>query len=532
MLFIFSISLSSFAKKVNTKELVAIVFQNFENGKYEKVISTLSKLKKRVRSRTTRGKDLQGLIYYWSGMAYTRLTEYDKAEVSFKKAIKLKYKSKDLFYEYGQVLYVQDKYKKARIAFKKSVQAGYKKAVSLYYIGFISQELKDFKKAVSFYNMIERLDDDEKDEIIQAARMQVGDIYLKRVERLPDTFKSVEKYVIPQYKKALSWNKNSKLASDIQKKIEILQRKYELILFKMRNGRSTSRPPYYMKASVLYGLNDNVNALDEDSKKLLTSDEDYSSSYTTTNFFGRYSIYPNSSFSYAPELSGSYTSYNSDSKEIIVNDNYFWKTALKSNYEHIYNEAPATFYIDFDYTYNADDSDADETMAFSSTVIGVTFSEELQLWRNNPTTVRYGYTRKTADVVTASTTGHSFTFEQVMLLKKTTLFSYNNFATTRYTETDSKSLNTNALTLRLDAIFPTLWGLFNPTVYGSYLSTNYVEDSDKAVTSLITYGLNMNRPLWSKLYLTVDLSLGTQTGKLDTDSYTQQVMTFNIDYIY
>jgi hypothetical protein len=531
-IFIFSFAQLSFAKNTKTKKLITTVFKNFENGKYTKVINTLKKLQKRVQLKSTRGKDLQGLIYYWSGISYNRLTEYDKAEISLRKAIKLKYKSKDLQYEYGQTLYVQDKYKKARIAFKRSVQAGYKKAVSLYYIGFISQELKDYKKAVSFYNMIEKLDDEEKDEIIQAARMQVGDIYLRRVERLPDTFKAVEKYVIPQYKKALSWNPKSSLASDIQKKIETLQRKYELILFKMRNGRNTARPPYYMKASILYGVSDNVNGIDEDSKKSLASEEDYSSSYVTSSFFGRYSFYPNSVFSYAPEFSGSYTSYNSDSTEIIINDNYFWKTALKSNYEHVYNDAPATFYMDFDYTYNADDADADETMAFSSTVIGFTFSEELQLWKNNPSTFRYGYTSKDADNIAASTSGHAFTFEQIMLLKSTTLFSYNNFTTTRYSDEDSLGLNTNALTLRLDAIFPTLWGLFNPTLYGSYLSTNYIEDTDKGVTSLITYGINMNRPLWSKLYLTVDVSMGSQTGTLDSDTYNQQVMTFNIDYIY
>jgi hypothetical protein len=252
----------------------------------------------------------------------------------------------------------------------------------------------------------------------------------------------------------------------------------------------------------------------------------------TTSFFARYSYYPNSSFSYAPELSGSYTKYNSDSDSIIVNNNYYWKGALKTNFEHMYNTKPATFYMDFDYTYTADDADADKSIAFASTATGVTLSEELQIWKDNPSTFRYGYTIKNADDTSLSTTATSLTFEQVILLKKVTLFSYNNYTLTRYSEVDSEANNTDAMTFRLDAIFPTLWGLFNPTLYGSYVSTNYLEDSDKGITNAITYGINMNRPLWRKFYLTVDLSNVSQSADIETEEYENQIMTFNIDYIY
>jgi hypothetical protein len=519
-------------RKSKTKALVQTVFTKFEAGKYEEVISTLDKLEKKIKPKSKRGKKLKGLVYYWKAMSYSRLNDFDIAETFFIKSLEQKYFSKDIYYEYGQVLYVSLKYKRARVAFKKSVKAKYKVGVSLYYIAFISQELKDYKKAVSFYNMIEKLPAEDSKDVIQAARMQVGDVYLKQIERQRDPFKGVEKYVIPQYKKALKYDEESKLAEEIKEKITNLQRKYELILFKMRNGKQTARPPYYVRANMLYGLNDNVTKLSEDSKKEAAEEKDYSSSYYEVGVFSRYSFYPNSSFSYAPEFSAQMTTYTSDSEFILPYNAYFIKGALKMNYEHLYKSLPATFYMDFDYTYNADDGDADEKIAASNNTIGVTFSEELQIWANNPSTFRLRYETLAAEETTSSSSTITMTYEQVAMLTRTTLFFTNSYAQTTYNEADSESLNTTTMTTRLDAIFPTFFNLFNPTLYGSLTNTDNVEDSDKGLYSVTTLGMNLNRPVGRNLYLTLDYSLATRTADQDADNYTQQLVTLNLDLIY
>lgn len=528
-----SISQSYGAKKrgSRTKVLIQKVFSNFESGKYEEVVSTLNKIEKRIKPNSKKGKKIKGLVFYWKAMSFSRLNDFEEAEKFFIKALENKYFAKDIYYEYGQVLYVSLKYKRARVAFKKSVKAKYKIGVSLYYIAFISQELKDYKKAVSFYNMIEKLPEQEKKDVIQAARMQVGDIYLKQIERQRDPFKGVEKYVIPQYKKALKYDEESKLASEIQDKIENLQRKYELILFKMRNGKQTARPPYYVRANILYGQNDNVSTLSEDDKKE-SEEKDYSSSYYEVGFFTRYSFYPNSSFSYAPEFSTQLTKYSSDSTSILPFNKYFIKGALKMNYEHLYKDLPATFYMDFDYTYNADDADADEEFAASNNTYGATFSEELQLWVNNPSTFRFRYETAAAEEESNSSSTLTMTYEQVVILPKTTLFLTNSYAQTTYNDSDSESLNTNVLVSRIDAICPAFFGLFNPTIYASLTNSDYVEDSDKGTLSLTTLGVNLNRPVGRKLYLTLDYSVGTQTADQDSDNYTQQLITLNLDLIY
>lgn len=515
--------------KMKSKALIVKVFELFENGKYESAVEALDILQKRINTASKKSQKVQGLIYYWKAMSYARMSDFEEAEKYFIQALELKYFTDNIYYEYGQVLYVANKYKRARIAFKKSVKANYKKAVSLYYIAFISQELKDYKKAVTFYNMIESTDADDRKDVIQAARMQVGDIYLKQIERQRDPFKGVEKYVIPQYKKALNWDEDSRLAEDIRLKIRDLQRKYELVLFRMRNGRPTAQPPYYVRANLLYGQNDNVTRTDETTKASLEK-KDYSSPYYQAGFFGRYSFYPNSAFSYAPELDINYTKYTSDSTSILPFNTYYVKAALKMNYEHTYKNQPATTYIDFDYKYTADDADADEKFAESLKTYGVQISEQIPLWTGNPTTFRLRYEKNTAVEETASFNSLAFNLEQIMFVGRTTLYWFNSYTVSNYAEAETS--NSNVLTSRMDFIFPTFFNLFNPTLYASMTSSNYVNDSDKGTPSLTTYGINLNRPLGKHYYLTLDYSMASQTADLDADNYKQNVITLNLDYIY
>ena len=511
------------------QKTLQVIFQKFESGKYLDTIKYLNNVERKLNPKSKNYNKYYGLISYWKAMSYSRLNEFDLAETFFIKALEFNYMAENLYYEYGQVLYVSLKYRRARIAFKKSYEQGYKKAISLYYIAFISQELKDYKKAVRFYNMIEKLNDDEKKEVVQAARMQIGDIYLKQIESRPEPFSGVKNYVIPQYEHALDYDEKSQLADQIRTKIENLQRKYEILLFQMRNGKPTSRPPYYLRANFLYGIDNNVTTLSDDSKSSASS-EDYESSYYQVGFYSRYSFYPSSSFSYAPELSASYTQYNSDSTSIFPYNKYYIKSALKMNYEHMYNGKPATFFTDLDYTYTADDADADESLASASNTYGITFSEEVQFWQNNPSTFRFRYENLAAEEETSSSTSMSLSYEQVVILKWMTLFFYNNYTQTTYPDNDT--VNTTAITNRVDAILPSFYKLFNPTLYLSRTATTYTEDTDRGTPSLMTYGINLNRPLSGKFYLMVDFSMSSQSADSDDDNYSKQVLTFNINYIY
>lgn len=518
---VFSLSGSALAKKASVKEILKSVYSEFDAGNYDEVISILGKFEKRIKKNSKKAKEMRGLIYYWKGMSYVKLNDFELAENNFIRSLALGYRTKDIYYEYGQVLYVANKYKRARIAFKKSMKAKYKVGVSLYYIAFISQELKDYKKAVAFYRMIEKLPEEDKKDVVQAARMQTGDIYLKQIERQQDAFRGVEKYVIPQYERALSYDEESALADTIRKKIRELQRKYELILFRMRNGKLTAQPPYYIRGNLGYGSNTNAAA----------ATEAVAGSYSTAGIFSRYSFYPNSTFSVSPEFSANYQKYNESDDSVAALSNYSYTGSVILTYEHLYKKKAATFFVDLDYTYNASWDTDDDAFAASNNTTAITFSENITFWKNSPSTFRLRYTSVDAEEETSTSTANGFIWEQVVSIGGLTLFVYNDLTVTTFAESEAN--NTSTLTNRVDAIFPTFYNLFNPTLYVSNTATTYTDDSDRGTPNLVTYGLNMNRPVGKHLYLTVDYSMAAQKADgTDSDEYDAQVLTINLDLIY
>ena len=111
------------------------------------------------------------------------------------------------------------------------------------------------------------------------------------------------------------------------------------------------------------------------------------------------------------------------------------------------------------------------------------------------------------------------------------LYFYNNYDTKTYT--DAETSDNNALTMRVDAIFTTVFGLFNPTLYVSRVATDYVNDSLTGTQTLLTYGLNLNKPVFGgKWYLTGDYAMNTQTATADDDNYTSTVMTVSLDHFF
>lgn len=528
ILFVFQLINISYAESNSTETQIKNIFKKFSDGNYQETLDLIKELESNQKVHAQNEKNIIGIIEYWKAITYSRMNEYPLSLNHFESSIKLKYIPKDLYYEYGQALYVSEKLLEARIAFKKSVQKNYKKGVSLYYIAFISQTLKDFNKASNYYHEIEKLPVEEKSDVIQAARMQMGDIYWDKVKQRPNVYSAITKYVIPQYENALAWDDESTMAPTIKQKIEDLQRKYDIELFQMRNGRNTARPPYFLKVNMLYGNNDNINLLD--SSSIESSTEDVGANYQSIGFFGRYTFYPNSSFSIAPELVINTTKYVSDSETIFANDNYSIKTALKINYEKTYNNAPATTYFDISYTTSSDDADADKKLESNYTQTMISISEERQFFIGNPTILRLKYSQNNDVTQTQSLNTSSLIWEQLINFGAFNFYLYSSYDLTRYP--DAKESDTDGFTARGDFIFPTLWNLFNPILFASINQAKYINDDSRDTTNLVTYGLSLNRPVGKNWYITLNYSQGSQSAKLDSDIYEQKNMSLNLDYIY
>lgn len=512
-----------------TSKALAEIYQEYRSAEYEKALKGLDKIQANLSSHARNNQDIKGLVHYWKGLCHLRLNEFDPGIEQLERAIKSGYETADLFYEYGQALYTSLKLKKARIAFKKSILKRYKMAVSMYYIASISQELGDYKTAATFFNGIERLPAAEKKDVVQAARMRLGDIYLEQVKKQGGDSDSIEKYVLPQYRKALEWDDEGALASEIKGKIQTLERRYDLVLFKLRNGRPTARPPFFVKANVKYSQNDNVNAYDEDTKSALDESQ-YAAAASHVGFYGRHSFYPSSAFSFTPQINFSHTKYMSDEKLVTKNNGYFATATLQTTYEHTYNKAPATGYLNLNYTHSADDADQDDQLEKASSTTGFTLSEELQFWTGNPSIFRIKRNETVAVAEGGDFTTTGLIYEQVLALGNTMAYLYTGYDMMRYP--DAEESDNNALTFRADLLLPDYKGLFNTNLYASVTQSDYIEDSSRGKTNLVTYGANFNRPFGKNYFVYFDISQTSQSGDLDSDNYTQQIMSMNLDYIF
>jgi len=318
------------------------------DGKYKEALIDLDSIQESLSRDETRNQADLGLTHYWKGLINLKLFEYEKAIIHFNRAVELKYIPKEIYYELGQAYFASDKLEEAEENFKKSISKRYKKAVSMYYVGYIAKELKDYKKAFTFLRGINKLkDDSEASEVVQSAEFQIGDIYLDKVERHHDAFKAVENHVIPQYQKALALNSNSNLAPKIREKIVMLQRKYDLILFQLRNGRPSLNPPYFLRLNMETGYDTNVT-FSPNNTTILESDK--SSSFFKFGGFGKYTFYYHDFISISPEIGFSQTRYLKREELIYKNDSRMFFPALRTAYEYTLGKKAASHLLDFDYS--------------------------------------------------------------------------------------------------------------------------------------------------------------------------------------
>lgn len=463
----------------------------FGQGKYGATRSSLNALGATLKGGKG-NKTLIGLVSYWTGITANRQQEYAEAIPAFEQALSVDYRPKDIYYEYGQALYAAEKLPEARNAFRESVKRGHKRGVCLYYIGFISQTLKDNKKAVTFYRAIQRLPKEEQEDSVQAAEMQIGDIYLEQAEKHPDAFKAIESYVIPQYQNALAMNPDSTLAPDIKAKIIELQQKYELVLFRMRNGRPTNVPPYFLRLSqdVTYDSNPVFAA-----QETTNSEAKQSSLVSKTEAFGRYTYYYKNIMSFSPEMRMNYTRHMKREEEIYRNDNRVIAPALRTSYEHTWRKKPASFLVDYDYVYSDRDVNAEQELVFNSRVQTLTIGERIVgLISNGETTLRLRHRMFDSYAPTAVSTTQGVGFEHVQPTQTGKVWIFNSgYDMTRVKD---ESFDTNTLFLRADVILPPWkkWSITPQIGFGLTL-TDPINNSDRGLEKTYNPSVRFSKPL-------------------------------------
>lgn len=516
-----SVEISSAAKE---QSLFKTAGQLFSSGKYKATIEELSS----IEQKRNLNNAALGLIAYWKGISYNRLQDYPKSIESFDRALSFDYKPVDLHYEYGQALYASEKYQEARIQFRESLRRKFKRGICLYYIGYISRELGDRKKAVTFFKAIEKLPPAESAEVLQAAEFQIGDVYLDQVEKSRDAFRAVEHYVIPQYRRALAVNETSNLAQPIREKIIELQRKYDLIMFNLRNGRPTLNPPYFLRASLENGMDTNVTFSPTETT---VSKSKQSSLYTKGDVLGRYTFYHENWMSIAPELRFNYTYYHNRVPEIYRNDNYLVAPAIRTAYEHTLWNKPASTLVDYDFSQAQRDVNAEKKLVFSSRSHTFMLGERFNFFSRGESILRLRYRLFDSYSDASDSKTVSLVYEQVVGLGLNTLLLYASYDRTKVT---NDAFDTNSMTLRGDFILSRIGSLGTPSFGLSLTSTDPVNDRSNRGRELL---VNPNARL-SKLFgknwrgnLKYDYQDYNSKDK-DSFAYKKSVYSVEIEYLF
>lgn len=425
----------------------------FSAGKFNSTIDELKEAEAKIKAESNPDKESLGLIHYWKGVSYSRNQDFPEAIESFAEAVKIGYVPEDLHYEYGQVLFASEKYPEARLEFRESVNRRFKRGVSLYYLGFISKEMNERKKAFTYLRAIEKLGSEENKEVHQPAEILIGDIYLEQIEKHPDAFRAVENYVIPQYQKALAINPDSPLADAIQEKIINLQRKYDLVLFQLRNGRPTLVPPYFVRLAAEYGLDSNVTF----SPTQTTVDKtETAANFGKTTAMGRYTFYHDDFLSVSPELYFMYTKYFSNHENIFRNDNYYVAPSLRTAYEHSLWKRPAAHLLDYEYSQIQRDINSKHKLEFNSRSHAIMVGEKFNYFMRGESILRMKYRVLDSYLDSSDSKTVSFIYEQLYGLAFNTLLFYFSYDMLRMKDS---SFDTNTFTGRADLLMSNIFGI-------------------------------------------------------------------------
>lgn len=494
----------------------------YSQGKYQSTVDELKNLE------TKSSTENFGLIYYWKGICYNRLQDFPEAITNFKKSLALGFSPDDIHYEYGQALFASEKLREARLQFRESLKKQFKRGVSLYYIGYISRELGERKKAFTFFRAIKKLRPDEMKEVEQASEMQIGDIYLEETEKNADAFKSVETNVIPQYQKAYELDPESSLAPVIQDKIAKLQRKYDLILFQLRNGRPTLNPPYFMRLAQEFGQDSNVTFSPAGTT---ISKSKQASLYSRTDFIGRYTFYVKDFISISPEFRFNNTYYFNRVPEIYRNDNYLIAPAIRTAFEHSLWSKPASVLFDYDYADARRDVHAKKKLEFSSRSHTVMLGERFNFFDWGESIVRLRHRSLESYLPSSNSKTTSLVFEQIRSYQLNTLLFYLSYDRMRVSD---NSFDTDSLTFRTDLIMGRVRDWFTPSFGLAVASTDPINNrSARGHEFLINPSGRISRTFKKNWRANLKLDYQKYSSKDKQNfAYTKTIYALELEYLF
>jgi len=500
-------------------------YRLFKNGDYQNAQKSLLNSKLELNQ--------PGLFYYLKAITYNKLQSYDQAAINFKKAIEFNYEASDLYYEYGQSLYAMNDLKNARIAFKKSSELHFNRLASLYYQAHISQILEEFTEAQKVYQEI--LKDKKCDQNFeQLSKFQLAEISLAllRQSEISKEKKEVEveKRILIQYKNALNVSLKSKMANDIEVRIDEIQREFHLDPNILKNGRRINPKRFnaYIDVKAKYDNNVTNTSLENDRQQSKKE-----SILIETEAEVRYDLIYKKRFVSTPVVRINYGQYlNQEDKLVYQNDSVSFYGSLKNKFEHTIFNDPASLIFDVDLSKTYKDYEQNHTKKSYADALTFSIGESFSIFSFGDTTLKFKLKKfqaynsllnnKTKIVTLDQSAMFSNSHLMIFLIEADLVDNYN-----------SPISSSNAYTLRLDYIIPEIFPKYNLTLSLANTFTDTLEQSQqRGLETTINPSLELSREMNRRLRFMINFDYSINSSKSDIYSYKKSITTFELKYSF
>lgn len=500
------------------------VYKNFALGLYADVVSELEK------AQLGDDKKLLGIKAYLMGISYSRLQEFDKAQIAFNQAIKLDNPSEDLFYEFGQALYANNNLEEARKAFQASYQKNFKKIEALYYMGHISQILEEYKQAQKYYGQLVKEDGVDK-KMKQVAYLQYANVGVEIADQEKNTNELIGKYVLPLLKKGLEIDPDSEVGFDIQKRKTEIERNYGFDPNFLVNGRQLPPNSLNLDFEQKVTYDDNV-ALATDQATVETTDVD--SYIFDTSAYAKYRFVFLRRFIMTPEM-GLKNVYHSNrsSSTVFKNDSIAYMPAMRFKYEHKLFKEMATASFDVEYNITERDREAKHDKIFYGRSTTYSFAEKFKKFSIGDTSIKLKYKDYSAYTESMNSKTYSLQLNQRFQLPTTHLVNFVFQADMAKVNDDNNSTNTYLFIGNY--IIPKLFESSYMVNLGTTLTLldTKAQKATRGIERTINPSITVTKKVTDKFSLDLKYDYTKNSSKNEAEnSYTKKTIGIEFKYSY
>lgn len=511
---------ASLEASVPNKKKLAEVYFHYSNAEYDEAIQKIKQLKKSPAAF--------GMASYWEGKVYSKTQEYEKANASFKNALRKKIKTEDLLYLYGQSLYASQDLKMARKAFLTSaIKRKFKLSPSYYYSGIISELLEENKRAKKYYKKILEIKSDD-DELKKPALFQIANLNYSRALQIKNNQKQrgiVKESILPQFEKARDYKKEAPLTAKVVRRINEIKMKHKIGLpGKMTNGRPMPKKAFSGSIGV-GGKNDtNILSVSNDDSSLEPG------SFTEISANLKYQLTAKRTYSFIPGLGVSAKQHlTRDNPSIYQNDNLSIDPTFSFIWEQsAFNKMSKTM-VDLEYNHTLQDPNSAKQLVYYSKHLLISFGYDFQPFSIGATTFKFKFKKKEAYSSSLDSHTTTISFNQNLKMGRTSNLALTlNADFNVHKESPSSDTDEYKLTLSPSFSKSLFWNLsFSPSY--SLTVINNVFNSTKGVESSHDPSMTITKS-WGKLSANINYAYTKKISNDESSSYAKHILGFGLNY--